>query len=138
MLFCRQFCSSISPLHPVLPALVEVYVNSILVPNSKSPNENTNQPIEEEDIRNVFRDFISQGSVVSASHSIHSLHASVYFCDNFYYKLHESRENKKLELKLGYKMFQVVIHKKQPLLKTKFSKLFWNFWANHKTGLTCN
>lgn len=59
----RQFCSSISPLHPVLPALVEVYVNSILVPNSKSPNENTNQPIEEEDIRKVFRDFISQGSV---------------------------------------------------------------------------
>ena len=50
----RQLCTSIRPLHPVLPALVEVYVNSILMPAGKSPLENTNQPISEDEIRAVF------------------------------------------------------------------------------------
>ncbi|KAF6206701.1 hypothetical protein GE061_017937 [Apolygus lucorum] len=50
----RQICVSVPPLHPVLPALVEVYVNSILLPAGKSPQENTNQPMSEEEIRAVF------------------------------------------------------------------------------------
>ncbi|KAL1132582.1 hypothetical protein AAG570_010534 [Ranatra chinensis] len=50
----RQLCVSVPPLHPVLPALVEVYVNSILMPAGKSPQENTNQPITEDEIRAVF------------------------------------------------------------------------------------
>lgn len=54
----RQFCCSIPPLHPVLPALVEVYVNSILMPAGKQ--ENTNQPISEDEIRAVFSDAIPQ------------------------------------------------------------------------------
>ncbi|XP_075220865.1 integrator complex subunit 2 isoform X2 [Lycorma delicatula] len=55
----RQICSSEAPLHPVLPALVEVYVNSILVPSAKVLTENTNQPMDEEEIRRVFRNSLS-------------------------------------------------------------------------------
>ncbi|KAG7188387.1 hypothetical protein KM043_008039 [Ampulex compressa] len=50
----KQICDSVPPLHPVLPALVEVYVNSILVTNNKS-SEHTNKPITEDEIRRVFR-----------------------------------------------------------------------------------
>ncbi|CAG9566994.1 unnamed protein product [Danaus chrysippus] len=50
-----QICNCIAPLHPVMPALVEVYVNSILVINNKGTNEYFNKPITEEEIRRVFR-----------------------------------------------------------------------------------
>lgn len=50
----RQICNSTAPLHPVLPALVEVYVNSILVTGSKT-TEHTNKPITEDEIRRVFQ-----------------------------------------------------------------------------------
>lgn len=50
----RQICDSVPPLHPVLPALVEVYVNSILVTNTKT-SEHTNKPITEDEIRRVFQ-----------------------------------------------------------------------------------
>lgn len=57
----RQMCISSSPLHPVLPALIEVFVNSILVPASSSSGrggggsqEQTNEPISEQEIRAVF------------------------------------------------------------------------------------
>ncbi|CAG9784484.1 unnamed protein product [Diatraea saccharalis] len=54
----RQICNCIAPLHPVMPALVEVYVNSILVINNKGSNEYVNKPITEEEIRKVFRNSI--------------------------------------------------------------------------------
>ncbi|XP_071448160.1 integrator complex subunit 2 [Hetaerina americana] len=56
----RQICSSVPPLHPVLPALVEVYVNSILVPSTKAatPPEHTNCPIGEAEIRRVFQNSV--------------------------------------------------------------------------------
>ena len=66
----RQICDSVPPLHPVLPALVEVYVNSILVTNNKT-SENTNKPITEDEIRKVFQNsvfganFDSKKSVMS-------------------------------------------------------------------------
>ncbi|XP_074100316.1 integrator complex subunit 2 [Cotesia typhae] len=50
----RQICNSTAPLHPVLPALVEVYVNSILVTGNKT-TEHTNKPITEDEIRRVFQ-----------------------------------------------------------------------------------
>lgn len=50
----KQICSSVPPLHPVLPALVEVYVNSILVTSNKT-SEHTNKPITEDEIRRVFQ-----------------------------------------------------------------------------------
>ncbi|CAB3231134.1 unnamed protein product [Arctia plantaginis] len=54
----RQICNCTAPLHPVMPALVEVYVNSILVINNKGTNEYVNKPIMEEEIRKVFRNSI--------------------------------------------------------------------------------
>ncbi|XP_063992438.1 integrator complex subunit 2 isoform X2 [Diachasmimorpha longicaudata] len=60
----KQLCNSVPPLHPVLPALVEVYVNSILVVNHKS-SEHTNKPIMEDEIRKVF-----QNSVFGANFDI--------------------------------------------------------------------
>lgn len=55
----KQICSSVSPLHPLLPALVEVYVNSILIPSSKAHNlEHTNQPLDEEEIQRVFQNSV--------------------------------------------------------------------------------
>ena len=53
----RQICDSVSPLHPVLPALVEVYVNSILATNHKAI-EHTNKPITEDEIRRVFQNSV--------------------------------------------------------------------------------
>lgn len=53
----RQICDSVPPLHPVLPALVEVYVNSILVMNNKI-SEHTNKPITEDEIRRVFQNSV--------------------------------------------------------------------------------
>lgn len=46
------------PLHPVLPALVEVYVNSVLVPSPKAPQEHTNRPMSEDEIRRVFQNSV--------------------------------------------------------------------------------
>ncbi|XP_026737728.1 integrator complex subunit 2 [Trichoplusia ni] len=54
----KQICNCTAPLHPVMPALVEVYVNSILVVNNKGANEYVNKPIMEEEIRKVFRNSI--------------------------------------------------------------------------------
>lgn len=50
----RQICASTAPLHPVLPLLVEVYVNSVLLPNAKTA-EFTNKPLTESEIRRVFQ-----------------------------------------------------------------------------------
>lgn len=54
----KQICNSTAPLHPVLPALVEVYVNSILFNSTKGAVEYVNEPITEEEIRNVFRNSV--------------------------------------------------------------------------------
>ena len=53
----RQICDSSPPLHPVLPALLEVFVNSALVPasNRGSPDQTVNEPISEHEIRAVFQ-----------------------------------------------------------------------------------
>lgn len=53
----KQICTSVSPLHSVLPLLVEVYVNSIILPNSKNA-EQCNKPLSENEIRRVFQSSI--------------------------------------------------------------------------------
>lgn len=53
-IYSQMVCSE-PPLHPVLAPLVEVYVNSMLVPSTKGPMETINQPITEEDIKKVFQ-----------------------------------------------------------------------------------
>jgi len=52
----RQICSSSSPLHPILPQLIDVYVTSILVPSSTRAayTEHLNEPLTEAEIRQVF------------------------------------------------------------------------------------
>lgn len=69
----RQVCNSIAPLHPVLPALIEVYVNSILVPPSSKlyDQTNTNKPLSEDEIRRVFQNsvFGSQFDTKSRLHT---------------------------------------------------------------------
>ncbi|XP_015281767.1 PREDICTED: integrator complex subunit 2 [Gekko japonicus] len=51
----RQLCETTTPLHPQLLPLIDVYINSVLTPASKSNPEATNQPITEEEILNVFQ-----------------------------------------------------------------------------------
>ena len=41
-----------------MPGLIEVYVNSILIPSQKSHQENTNQPISTQEIRVVYKDSV--------------------------------------------------------------------------------
>ncbi|XP_042238877.1 integrator complex subunit 2-like isoform X3 [Homarus americanus] len=51
----NQICASSTPLHPVMPQLTEVYVNSIILPGSKGAHTDTfNEPISEEEIMAVF------------------------------------------------------------------------------------
>ncbi|KAF0293935.1 Integrator complex subunit 2 [Amphibalanus amphitrite] len=51
----RQICQSKTPLHPVLPSLIDLYVKSML-DTTQRPHlaEHTNQPIAEEQIAAVF------------------------------------------------------------------------------------
>jgi len=53
----RQILSSTSPLHPVLPPLIEVFVTSILLPSSSrsSQHEHLNEPLTEAEVRSVFQ-----------------------------------------------------------------------------------
>lgn len=49
----KQICNCTTPLHPVLPALIEVYVLSII-----SPHQNTPRPLTEVEILRVFRNSV--------------------------------------------------------------------------------
>lgn len=60
----RQICASGTPLHPTLPALIEVFVTSILVPAStRGSHEQTNEPIPEAEVRAVFKTSLSLTTV---------------------------------------------------------------------------
>lgn len=50
----KQICNSVTPLHPVLPSLIEVYVNSIILPNQKGPVEHTHKALSEQEIQRMF------------------------------------------------------------------------------------
>lgn len=52
----RQICAATSPLHPVLPQLIEVFVNSILLPSTTRSNmtDHLNEPLTEQEVRSVF------------------------------------------------------------------------------------
>ncbi|XP_055542549.1 integrator complex subunit 2 isoform X2 [Wyeomyia smithii] len=51
----KQICNSITPLHPVLPALIEAYVMSIILPNQKNSLEHTHKALSEQEIQQVFK-----------------------------------------------------------------------------------
>uniref|UniRef100_A0A8D2L271 Integrator complex subunit 2 n=1 Tax=Varanus komodoensis TaxID=61221 RepID=A0A8D2L271_VARKO len=57
----RQLCQTSTPLHPQLLPLIDVYINSILTPASKSNPEATNQPITEQEILTVFEGLTGGG-----------------------------------------------------------------------------
>lgn len=48
----NQICNCTTPVHPVMPALIEVFVNSIILSNSKFATE---QPLSEEEIKTIFQ-----------------------------------------------------------------------------------
>ena len=50
----QQICNSSAPLNPVLPPLIETYVNSILIPCAKNSQGYTNEPISEQEMLSVF------------------------------------------------------------------------------------
>ncbi|RXG68957.1 Integrator complex subunit 2 [Armadillidium vulgare] len=51
----KQICQCSTPLHPVMPQVIEVYVTSILVPHNRSGvTETFNGPITEDEIMAVF------------------------------------------------------------------------------------
>ncbi len=59
----RQITGSTLPIHPVLPALLEVYTQSILVPGTSTVGstkvllELTNEPLTDEEVLGVFKTF---------------------------------------------------------------------------------
>lgn len=68
----KQVCCTVPPLHPVLPPLIEVYVNSVLTPSSKGSVDTTNEPITDEEILAVFSKsvFMSEESEKTFSSSV--------------------------------------------------------------------
>ncbi|XP_042876307.1 integrator complex subunit 2-like isoform X2 [Penaeus japonicus] len=79
----NQICASVTPLHPVMPQLIDVYVNSIILPASKGGLSDTfNEPISEEEIMSVFSQSIfteKASSVVNHSSKTPTLHSSAPF-----------------------------------------------------------
>lgn len=68
----KQICNSTTPLHPVLPALIEVYVNSIINPQAKGPIEHTHKPLAEREILLVFQNSVV-GVHLNSKKQIYSL-----------------------------------------------------------------
>lgn len=66
----KQICNSVRPLHPVMPALIEVYVNTLIIPNTlgKTNVDHLNCPFTENEIVHIFK----------ASHSIPTLSELIY------------------------------------------------------------
>ncbi|XP_005179405.2 integrator complex subunit 2 [Musca domestica] len=53
----KQICNSVRPLHPVMPALIEVYVNTLIVPNpqGKVNVDHMHKSFSENEILHIFR-----------------------------------------------------------------------------------
>lgn len=67
----RQLCETTTPLHTQLLPLIDVYINSILTPASKTNPEATNQPITEQEILNVFQGLVGDdGGKVRSQYTI--------------------------------------------------------------------
>lgn len=77
----KQILSCTTPLHPVLPALIDVYVNSIISPNAKGGLiEHTHEPLTEDDIVKVFQRSVV-GTHLQTNKRIYSLEADVKIDD---------------------------------------------------------
>ncbi|XP_012161809.1 integrator complex subunit 2 [Ceratitis capitata] len=53
----KQICNAVRPLHPVMPALIEVYVNTLIVPNplGKVNVDHMHKPFSENEILHIFK-----------------------------------------------------------------------------------
>ncbi|XP_072034600.1 integrator complex subunit 2-like [Amphiura filiformis] len=51
----KQICNTTSPLHPLLPPLLEVFVNSVVVPTQVGARQFRNSPLTEREILSVFK-----------------------------------------------------------------------------------
>ncbi|XP_013102705.2 integrator complex subunit 2 [Stomoxys calcitrans] len=53
----KQICNSVRPLHPVMPALIDVYVNTLIVPNpqGKVNVDHMHKSFSESEILHIFR-----------------------------------------------------------------------------------
>ncbi|XP_067686242.1 integrator complex subunit 2-like isoform X2 [Haliotis asinina] len=56
----KQILHSSLPLHPLLPQVIETYVNSIIVKGAKT--EHTNEPLTEQEILAVYRDSVTHSA----------------------------------------------------------------------------
>lgn len=68
----KQICNCRRPLHPVMPALIEVYVNSLILPNQgsgKFGTDHLHKPLSEKEILSVFDSLDSTGFKLNV-HSI--------------------------------------------------------------------
>jgi len=54
----RQLCHCTTPVHPIIAPLIEAFVNSVIVPASRS--DCTNDPISDEQLSTVFSDLCVQ------------------------------------------------------------------------------
>lgn len=54
----RQICNSTAPIHPILPNLIEAYINSIIIHNAKTNSDHTHAPITEEEIRKIYQNSV--------------------------------------------------------------------------------
>jgi len=61
----RQLCNCTTPVHPIISSLIEAFVNSIIIPASRS--DCTNDPISEEDLGTVFSDLCAPDKDKSGS-----------------------------------------------------------------------
>ena len=58
----RQICESTTPVHPVMATVIDVFVNSVLVPasNRVGSGDQLNEPISEEEIKVLFTGLLVQ------------------------------------------------------------------------------
>lgn len=63
----KQICNSVRPLHPVMPALIEVYVNTLIIPNpqGKVNVDHMHKPFSEMEILHIFRANFNGTNVLS-------------------------------------------------------------------------
>ncbi|KAM5180305.1 integrator complex subunit 2 [Mantella aurantiaca] len=65
-----QLCETTLPLHQQLLPLIDVYINSIITPASKSSPEATNKPITEQEILKVFQGHQGESPRLNQRHRI--------------------------------------------------------------------
>ncbi|KAM4701425.1 integrator complex subunit 2 isoform 1-T2 [Discoglossus pictus] len=74
-----QLCETTTPLHQQLLPLIDVYINSIITPASKSSPEATNKPITEQEILKVFQGLAGENSRFNQPHKITAQLLMLYY-----------------------------------------------------------